>query len=132
VPGGGGAMLLESKVAIVTGAGSGIGQAIAVLFAAHGARVIVSDTNEQGGRATVERIDKAGGQSTFFQADTSIPQQNEGLVQEAVRRHGALHIAVNNAGIGGPISPTGEYPLDGWDKVITINLSGVFYGMRYQ
>ena len=125
-------MLLDSKVAIVTGASSGIGRAIAILFAAQGARLVASDVDEPGGRATIERIEKAGGQAAFFKADSSSPQQNEALVQEAIRRYGALHIAVNNAGIGGPIAPTGEYPLDGWDKVIAINLSGVFYGMRYQ
>ena len=125
-------MLLENRVAIVTGAGSGIGQAIAVTFAAEGARVIVSDIHEDGGQATVKRITSAGGQAIFFRADTSKPAENEALVKEALRRFGALHVAVNTAGIAGPIAPTGEYPIDGWDTVIAVNLSGVFYGMRYQ
>ncbi len=125
-------MLLQKRVAIVTGSGSGIGQAIALRFAAEGAKVVVSDINEQGGVATVESITRAGGQATFFKADTSSPQDCEALVQEAVGRYGALHVAVNNAGIGGPIAPVGEYPIEGWDKVISVNLSGVFYGMRYQ
>jgi NAD(P)-dependent dehydrogenase (short-subunit alcohol dehydrogenase family) len=125
-------MLLENKVALVTGAGSGIGRAIAVLFAAEGARVVVSDIDEPGGRTTVERITGSGGTAVFFRADTSSPKDSEGLVQLAVRRYGGLHVAVNNAGIGGPIAPVGEYPIEGWDKVIAVNLSGVFYGMRYQ
>ena len=125
-------MLLEKKVAIVTGAGSGIGQAIAARFAAEGARVVVSDISDKGGLATVERITASGGQATFFRADTSRPKEGEALVQEAVRRYGALHVAVNNAGIGGPIAPLGDYPIEGWDQVISVNLSGVFYGMRYQ
>jgi NAD(P)-dependent dehydrogenase (short-subunit alcohol dehydrogenase family) len=122
-------MLLKDKAAVVTGAGSGIGRAIAEVLAKAGARVVVSDIDEKGGRETVRRI---GGAASFFRADTSRPADNEALVAEAVKRHGALHVAVNNAGVGGPIAPTGEYPLDGWDKVIAINLSGVFYGMRYQ
>ena len=80
----------------------------------------------------MQSITGSGGQAVFFKADTSSPKECEALVDEAVRRYGALHVAVNNAGIGGPIAPTGEYPIDGWDKVIAINLSGVFYGMRYQ
>src|SRR5262245_62313972 len=96
-------MLLENRVAIVTGAGSGIGQAIAVAFAAEGAKVVVSDIREDGGQATVKRITSAGGQASFFKADTSKPGDSEGLVHEAIRRFGALHVAVNNAGIGGPI-----------------------------
>ena len=125
-------MLLENKVALVTGAGSGIGRAIAISFAAEGAKVVVSDIDEPGGRATVERITGAGGKAVFFRADTSSPRDSESLVQEAVRRYDALHVAVNNAGIGGPIAPVGEYPIEGWDKVIAVNLSGVFYGMRHQ
>src|SRR5690606_12699725 len=126
------AMLVKDKVAIVTGAASGIGRAIAEAFAGAGARVVVSDISEEGGQQTVRRIVKTGGQAAFFKADTSKPADNEALVAEAIQRFGALHVAVNNAGIGGPLAPIGDYPIDGWDKVIAINLSGVFYGMRYQ
>lgn len=124
--------LLDKKVAIITGAGSGIGRAIAELYATEGAKVVVSDIDEKGGQDTVQAIKIAGGEALFVRADTSGAADNESLVNTAVKQYGALHIAVNNAGIGGPLSPVGEYPVDGWDKVISINLSGVFYGMRYQ
>ena len=120
------------KVALVTGAGSGIGRAIALGLAAEGARVVVSDLNEGGGAETVARIEKSGGTATFVRADVSKAEECEALVGSAVKELGALHVAVNNAGIGGPSAPTGEYPIDGWDRVVAINLSGVFYGMRYQ
>ncbi len=123
---------LENKVAIVTGAGSGIGRAIAVKYAEEGAKVIVSDLNEKGGNETVAMILKEGGEAFFILSDSSSAEANETLVSDAVKKYGGLHIACNNAGIGGPLAPTGEYPLDGWSKVIGINLSGVFYGMRYQ
>lgn len=67
-----------------------------------------------------------------MKADTAKVDDNKNVVDQAVKQFGGLHLAVNNAGIGGPLSPTGEYPIDGWDKVIAINLSGVFYGLRYQ
>lgn len=124
--------ILENKVAIITGAGSGIGRAIAILYAAEGARIVASDIDEHGGQETVSTILAAGGEAVFIKADTSKPEDNKNTVELAVSKFGGLHIAVNNAGIGGPISPVGEYPIDGWDKVISINLSGVFYGMRYQ
>ena len=124
--------MLEHKVSIVTGAGSGIGREIAQKLAAAGARVVVSDINEEGGQHTVRTIASKGGQAVFFKADTSKPGDDEALVAEAGNRFGALHIAVNNAGIGGPLAPVGEYPLDGWEKVIAVNLSGAFYGLRYQ
>lgn len=123
---------LENKVAIVTGASSGIGEAIAVTFAAAGAKVVVSDINEEGGQRVVELIKNKGGEAFFIKADTSSPEENEQLVNETIKQYGGLDIAVNNAGIGGPAAATGEYPVDGWDKVIAVNLSGVFYGLRYQ
>jgi len=123
---------LENKTALVTGAGSGIGRAIAILYASAGARIVVSDINEKGGEETVSQIKVSGYDAIFIKADTSKPDDSKALVDAAVKAFGGLHIAVNNAGIGGPISPVGDYPVDGWDKVIAINLSGVFYGMRYQ
>jgi len=124
--------LVDSKVAIVTGAASGIGQAIARQLAAEGASVVVSDIDVTGGEATVQEISSQRGRAVFVKADTSRPQDGETLVAQAVKQFGGVHIAVNNAGIGGPIAPVGEYPVDGWDKVIAVNLSGVFYGMRAQ
>lgn len=124
--------ILTGKTAIVTGAASGIGRSVALAYATEGASVVVSDVNTAKGEETVKLIQDAGGSAVFFKADTSLPEDNEKLVDKAVETYGSLHIACNNAGIGGPSAPTGEYPVDGWDKVIAINLSGVFYGMRYQ
>ena len=94
--------------------------------------MVVSDLDDKGGAETVAQIRSGGGSAVFIRADISLPQENERLVHDAVREFGALHIAVNNAGIAGPSAPVGEYPTDGWDRVISVNLSGVFYGMRYQ
>jgi NAD(P)-dependent dehydrogenase (short-subunit alcohol dehydrogenase family) len=123
---------LENKVAIITGASSGIGEAIALTFGLAGARVVVSDINEKGGNAVVDKIKADGGDAIFILADTSKPEDNEKLVADTVKHYGGLDIAVNNAGVGGPAAFTGDYPVEAWDKVIGINLSGVFYGLRYQ
>jgi NAD(P)-dependent dehydrogenase (short-subunit alcohol dehydrogenase family) len=123
---------LENKVAIITGSGSGIGKSAAMLFAKESAKVIISDINEAHGNSVVDEITKNGGAAFFVKADSSKPEDNEALVKQTLDKYGSLDIAVNNAGIGGPLAATGEYPVDGWKKVIDINLSGVFYGMRYQ
>lgn len=123
---------LENKVAVVTGAGSGIGKAIALTFAAEGAKVVVSDINEAHGNDVVAQIKKNGGDAFFIKADTAKATDNDELVKQTVAHYGALHVSVNNAGIGGAAAVTGEYPIESWEKVIGINLSGVFYGLRYQ
>jgi len=119
----------SGKVALVTGGGSGIGTASAKAFAAGGAKVLIADIDETNGQRVAAEI---GPTASFFAADTSNPEHAQAMVAAAVERFGGLDIAVNNAGIGGPLAPTGEYPLDGWRKVIAVNLDGVFYGMRYQ
>jgi NAD(P)-dependent dehydrogenase (short-subunit alcohol dehydrogenase family) len=124
--------LLEGKIALITGAGSGIGKAISLLYASEDAKVIVSDISERGGQETVSEIKAKGGEALFIKADTSKSEDCKQLAAQAVEHFGGLHLAVNNAGIGGPLQPVGEYPIEGWDQVIAINLSGVFYGMRYQ
>jgi len=123
---------LENKVALVTGAASGIGRAVAEAYAREGARVLVSDLDERGGRETVERIGALGGTAVFEPADVSDPQANARLVARAEEAFGALHVACNNAGIGGAQAPTAEYPVEDWQRIIAVNLSGAFYGMRAQ
>ncbi|MGZ5263329.1 MAG: SDR family NAD(P)-dependent oxidoreductase, partial [Kaistella sp.] len=123
---------LQDKVAIITGAGSGIGKATALLFAKEGAKVVVSDINENHGNEVVELIKSNGGKALFVKANSASPEDNERLVKETVAKFGALHISVNNAGIGGEINKVGDMTVEGWDKVIAVNLSGVFYGMKYQ
>jgi NAD(P)-dependent dehydrogenase (short-subunit alcohol dehydrogenase family) len=122
----------SGKVAIVTGAASGIGEAVAKSLAASGAKVVVADLNIDAAKATAEAIAKSGGTAAAFAVDVASADQNEAMVDFAVKTYGGLHLAVNNAGIGGAAAPTGEYPIESWDKVVGINLSGVFYGMRYE
>lgn len=122
----------SGKVAIVTGGASGIGEAVSKLLAAGGAKVVVADLDESAAKATAAAIETAGGTASGFAVDVSDAAQNEAMVAFAKTTYGGLHLAVNNAGIGGASAPTGEYPVESWDKVVGINLSGVFYGMRYE
>lgn len=122
----------SGKVAIVTGAASGIGEAVAKVIAARGGQVVVADINQDAAKRVASAINDAGGSAKPTTVDVADPAAVESMVQFAVDKYGGLDVAVNNAGIGGPLSPTGEYPVDGWQRVININLSGVFYGMRYQ
>lgn len=124
--------MLKDKVAIVTGGSSGIGRAIGLVFAREGAKVVVSDLDEQGGRDTVQQISARGGDAVFVKANVAEPADMERLVQQAVKRYGALHVACNNAGVGGETVPTADYPIEEWNRVIAVNLSGVFHGLKYQ
>jgi NAD(P)-dependent dehydrogenase (short-subunit alcohol dehydrogenase family) len=123
---------LGGKVAVVTGAGSGIGREVALAYAREGAAVLVSDVNEAGGRETVGAIAAAKGRASFFRADVARPAECEALANEAVRAFGGLDVACNNAGIGGAIAPVAEQPIEAWDRIIAVNLSSVFYCMRAQ
>jgi NAD(P)-dependent dehydrogenase (short-subunit alcohol dehydrogenase family) len=123
---------LTGSVAIVTGGASGIGEATALLYAAHGAKVVVSDIHEEAGNKVVAQIKQQGGEATFIKADVSQPTDCEQLVRKTVEVFGRLDIAFNNAGIGGEANPIADMSIEGWNKTIAVNLSSVFYCMKYQ
>ncbi len=122
----------DGRVAIVTGAASGIGRAVALHYARGGARVVVSDVAVEAGEETVRLIADAGGEGRFVAADVARPEECEALVRATVQSFGRLDIACNNAGIGGESASTADYPVEGWRKVVDINLSGTFYCMKYE
>lgn len=121
----------DNKVAIVTGGSSGIGEAVARQFAQEHAKVVVSDIDDEAGQAVVDSINDMGCNAAYFSCDVSDPEQVAALIQFAVDTYGGLQVMVNNAGIGGEQTPTADYPLESWDKVIGVNLNGVFYGTKY-
>ncbi|HSL45514.1 MAG TPA: SDR family oxidoreductase [Anaerolineales bacterium] len=124
--------LFDGKVALVTGGGSGIGQAACHLYAREGAKVVVSDISEKNGHEVVRTVQETGGDATFIRADVSNPDDCKAMVEATVETYGRLDIAFNNAGIGGEANLTADYSIEGWRKVIEINLSGVFYCMKYE
>jgi NAD(P)-dependent dehydrogenase (short-subunit alcohol dehydrogenase family) len=123
---------MKNKTVIITGAASGIGKAAAELFAAKGANVIVSDIQESEGVKVVKDIVAKGGVASFFKTDVSKPEEMEALVNFALKTYGKLDSAINNAGIGGEINPIADMSIEGWQKVIGVNLNSLFYGMKYQ
>lgn len=123
--------LWDGKVALVTGTSSDIGRAAAKLFVREGAKAVaVSDVAVKAEEETVRRIQKAGGEAFFHPADVSEPQACTDLVRRIVERHGRLDAAVNNAGIGGELHETADYPVEAWNRVLAVNLSGVFHCLR--
>lgn len=124
-------MSVENKVVIITGAGSGIGAASAVLLAKHGASVIVADLNLKSAKSVADKINSAGGSAFAFQVDVSAFKEVELLIAQTIEDHGKLDVMINNAGIGGENQKkTAEHTLEDWDNVIAVNQTGVFYCMK--
>lgn len=124
--------MLQGKVALVTGGASGIGRAIVLALAREGAKVVVSDVDVEGGQQTARQVGEQGGDASFCMADVSRSEDCRLLVSHAVKTYGRLDIACNNAGIGGDLAPTADYPDEAWERVIAVNLSGVFFGLKHQ
>jgi NAD(P)-dependent dehydrogenase (short-subunit alcohol dehydrogenase family) len=122
--------ILDDKVALITGAGSGIGQATAKVFAREGARLVLVDLVEKGGHETLQMVQELGGKAIFRNADVSKSADVNAAVAEAVSAYGRLDCAFNNAGIGGAGRLTHEYSEDEWNRVISINLTGVWLCMK--
>lgn len=120
------------KVAVVTGASSGIGRASALAFAREGAKVVVADVLVEGGEETVRLIQEAGGEAFFVKTDVSNAAAVEALIQKTVETYGRLDYAFNNAGIEGTSAPTAECTEENWDRTLTINLKGVWLCMKYE
>ncbi len=123
---------LDGKVALITGAGSGIGRASALAFAREGAKVAVADIVVEGGEETVRMVKEAGGEAFFIKVDVSNAAEVEAMVNTVVDTYGRIDCAYNNAGIEGRLASTDEYPEDVFDKVIDINLTGVWLCMKYE
>ena len=123
---------LKGKTAIVTGGASGIGEATVLLFAENGCNVVVSDVQEDKGNKVVEKINRQNGKAIFIKADISKPEDCEMLVNKTVDAFGSVDIAFNNAGIGGESNAVADMSIEGWNKVIAVNLNSVFYCMKYE
>src|SRR5262249_51483095 len=124
--------LLESKVALITGAGSGMGRASALAFAREGAKVIVADVVVEGGEETAHMIKAKGGEAIFVKTDVSKAAEVEALIARTVEVYGRLDCAYNNAGIEGAVASTADCTEENWDRVININLKGVWLCMKYE
>jgi len=122
----------EGKAALVTGAASGIGLAVARRLGQGGAAVVVADYDEDGAQVAAGELETAGVRAEPLVVDVTDPDSVRESVRFTTERFGSLDLAVNNAGVGGPSMPTGEYEITAWQRVISTNLSGVFYGLRYQ
>lgn len=126
-----GKMKLKGKVALITGAGSGMGRATAVLFAREGAKVVVVDIDSQNGNQTVDLINKEGNVASFVQADVSKSADADRMIRWAVDQYGRLDILYNNAGIPMVYTPTENVSEDLWERILNVNLKSVFLGAKF-
>jgi NAD(P)-dependent dehydrogenase (short-subunit alcohol dehydrogenase family) len=124
--------IMDGKVVIITGAASGIGRATSQIFAREGARVVIADVNEKGGEETLSMINKVGQQGLFVKADMTVETDVKTLIDSAISAHGRLDAAFNNAGIEGKQGSSAEMPANEFDKIIAVNLKGVYLCMKYQ
>ncbi len=122
----------EGKTALVTGGSSGIGRATAIAFAREGATVVIGDVESKGSLETVHLIEESGGEAIYIDCDVSDHKSVENLVRQTVGKYGRLNCAFNNAGIGGEMATTAEYSVESWNKVIGVNLTGVWHCMKYE
>jgi len=124
-------MQFAEKVVLITGAGSGIGRATALRFAAEGGNVVVADFNEEAGQATVHQIEQAGGTASFVKTDVADSASVQAMLAHTVATYGRLDVLFNNAGVGGGQAPTASYDEAVFARTLGIDLFGVFYGMKY-
>lgn len=124
-------MRLPDRVAVITGAGSGIGRATATLFASEGAKVVVADVHERAGEETTDLIESAGGRATFVRADVTQPGDVERMLSLALDRFGSLDVLFNNAGFAMGFTPIEQVDDALLDMLVDVNIKGVFYGCRY-
>ncbi|MBR3330362.1 MAG: SDR family oxidoreductase [Mogibacterium sp.] len=122
---------VKGKVAVVTGATSGLGEAIAKIYAANGMKVVLAGRRKEKGEANVKAIREAGGEALFCQADVSVEEDVKRVMETAVKTYGALNVVVNNAGAGCLLKPIHEYESEEFKRVSDIDYIGVFYGMKY-
>jgi NAD(P)-dependent dehydrogenase (short-subunit alcohol dehydrogenase family) len=125
-------MALEGRVLIATGAASGIGRASALAMAREGARVVISDVDTEGGRGTLDQIERMGGEATWIPCDVSQAEQVQTLIERCVETFGRLDGALNNAGIMGEVCLTADCTLENWSRVMGVNLTGVWLCMKYE
>jgi NAD(P)-dependent dehydrogenase (short-subunit alcohol dehydrogenase family) len=122
---------LDNKVAVITGAASGMGRATAIRFAGEGASVVIADLNQPGGEAAVRECRENGGRAVFQKADVSIEGEVKAAIDRALSEFGRLDITFNNAGLGGALGPLEQITVENWDRTFAVLLRSVFLGIKH-